>query len=787
MCLTAIGIPFATEAREGLIALLIEKAAMHIGTERTVTAAQNIFSCVQRDALPSTRTGWMLGLRRGLTTAGIDLHKVSSELVNLSSDIPKASSRDVLELKDGSVLSSEEVTERVITVEDLRNLLATEKEHSYFDWVPIVTTMAERLDKQNLLVLAKLFLAKRYESLILSAISKRLLVLGDRAEAWSMGKQALEASSPLGWSQWNDGGTRLAALETLIQIKPADGRSLSYEMLMQNMRSQPELARTIVLYLDRVLSLLVETVPVQEVWDEVEQYVHALFESARLETYEACELSGALTKDTMEQAIAELLGIHVSHPVSAISQATQHACARLLTQNNLAMREVVKELLTGQEADQEHLLVVLECVSVHAPDTLIPLKQYIAALRQSPNYAIRETAHRVCLRLGDDSNKESHHLSKVPAIYKMELPPHGRWSLAGREEIVAHKPAPDTQDPVEIVGPLDIELSSVAQEAGFRHVNVCYRAVQIMHQLAPYESWSAEGETKLREYLESAGLRLPFHRPRTQLARRAMFHIIAELIDTGIFNTENIRNLEQMLRFYDPDMLLIESSKRPSSIVSISGRDHDRANYHEWLERVDEAITNVALQTNDGGIILAEETHLQFTQGKMIEEIRQSTVCPIATPQPRVQGSWDSFFHTVSSSLVSEYEYLQVDEVPLPLVLRHAAYGYDSPGSDWLALNPVIGKQLGWCYSQNGLFRWVDANGNIMVESVWWKDGTMGWYTSYSREENGEGWLVVASQTAIDQMSNYYPHMKRQAMVERELYDEDLQPLRRYLLRDTQI
>ncbi len=263
MCLTAIGIPFATEAREGLIALLIEKAAMHIGTERTVTAAQNIFSCVQRDALPSTRTGWMLGLRRGLTTAGIDLHKVSSELVNLSSDIPKASSRDVLELKDGSVLSSEEVTERVITVEDLRNLLATEKEHSYFDWVPIVTTMAERLDKQNLLVLAKLFLAKRYESLILSAISKRLLVLGDRAEAWSMGKQALEASSPLGWSQWNDGGTRLAALETLIQIKPADGRSLSYEMLMQNMRSQPELARTIVLYLDRVLSLLVETVPVQ--------------------------------------------------------------------------------------------------------------------------------------------------------------------------------------------------------------------------------------------------------------------------------------------------------------------------------------------------------------------------------------------------------------------------------------------------------------------------------------------------------------------------------------------
>src|SRR5258708_29915311 len=116
MCLTAIGIPFATEAQERLIALLIEKITTHIGTERTVTAAQDIFSCVQRDALSSTRISWILGLRRGLTTASIDLHKGSSEFVNLSSNMPKASSRDALELKDGSVLRAGRVTEHVNAV-----------------------------------------------------------------------------------------------------------------------------------------------------------------------------------------------------------------------------------------------------------------------------------------------------------------------------------------------------------------------------------------------------------------------------------------------------------------------------------------------------------------------------------------------------------------------------------------------------------------------------------------------------------------------------------------------
>jgi len=308
-----------------------------------------------------------------------------------------------------------------------------------------------------------------------------------------------------------------------------------------------------------------------------------------------------------------------------------------------------------------------------------------------------------------------------------------------------------------------------------------------MLQLAPYESWAAKGEEKLREHLEAAGLKFPYHRPRTELARRAMFHVIAELVDAGIFNTKNLQNLEHVLRSYDPGMLLTQPEKRPSYIVPISGRDQDRMNHLEWLEKVDEAITTLATRTSGEGIILAEETHLQFTQSKMVEEIRQSTVCPVTIPQPRVHESWDRFFPTVLKCLVSEYGLLQASEGTMPLVLRHAAYGYDSPGADWLALNPVIGRQLGWYYTEDGLFRWVDSNGNIMVESVWWKDGPMGWHSSYSREENGEGWIVVASQEAINQISSNHPFIKRRVMVERECYDEHLQQLRKYILRDTPV
>ena len=71
-----------------------------------------------------------------------------------------------------------------------------------------------------------------------------------------------------------------------------------------------------------------------------------------------------------------------------------------------------------------------------------------------------------------------------------------------------------------------------------------------------------------------------------------------------------------------------------------------------------------------------------------------------------------------------------------------------------------------------------------MVESIWWKDGPMGWHSSHDHDETGEGWLVVASQEAFSQIRNQYPFLKRQVMVERECYSEDRQSLRRYILRE---
>jgi hypothetical protein len=74
------------------------------------------------------------------------------------------------------------------------------------------------------------------------------------------------------------------------------------------------------------------------------------------------------------------------------------------------------------------------------------------------------------------------------------------------------------------------------------------------------------------------------------------------------------------------------------------------------------------------------------------------------------------------------------------LVVRNIACGFETPGDGWIALHPWIGRELGWHLDGSGLFRWLDDNGNRMVETIWWVDGTLAQCEhAYERDEVGEG------------------------------------------------
>ena len=125
-------------------------------------------------------------------------------------------------------------------------------------------------------------------------------------------------------------------------------------------------------------------------------------------------------------------------------------------------------------------------------------------------------------------------------------------------------------------------------------------------------------------------------------------------------------------------------------------------------------------------------------------------------------------FIGVVRKLVSEYPSLHDDAEILAMALRHTAFWLDSPGADWLALNPVVAFRLGWSIADDGMFRWVNDEGHIMVESIWWMDGRpMLLADGLPEDEVGEGWLVLASECALEQIEEAFGSIPRRSAVVR--------------------
>ena len=121
-------------------------------------------------------------------------------------------------------------------------------------------------------------------------------------------------------------------------------------------------------------------------------------------------------------------------------------------------------------------------------------------------------------------------------------------------------------------------------------------------------------------------------------------------------------------------------------------------------------------------------------------------------------------FGDVMGKLVSEYQQLGSNLKTRDLVIFHSEYWIDTPGANWLALNPVVGARLGWSIADDGLFRWLDDEGRVTAESIWWTDGHNKVFADgLPDDEVGEGWMVLASKRAMEQIQEVFGPLSRKS------------------------
>ena len=514
-----------------------------------------------------------------------------------------------------------------------------------------------------------------------------------------------------------------------------------------------------------------------DVWTEIEDHTSRLLGFSWSDP-PADVFSGEVSDDTPHRAIVELISAQLGHPCFAIAQAAQRCLGQLLLDRADYVSDALAKVLQQSDEQRERVLMLIDSVSSIDPGAVAQLRDEVRGTTASASWLTRMMSRAIIRNCGWSEPATSPILRPLPPVYsspvlalQQALPPVGSSRSFGRTPF-------DAQDLVSTVAPYGQDLRSISEVADVPIENLYRRVVAIMHQIAPRESaWSDEVERRMVSHLISVGVRLPYAKPRVNIVRSAMFRAVAELVDGGQISRQGNDLLERILRTYDPRMVLEQPSRRPAQILRATetplGRDVE-----EWVQNVDDALSSTDWIADDQRIVLAEKTDLTIRRDRgSITETRYSVLDTGNLTQRQLAKGPEAMFIGVVRKLASEYPSLHGDAEISALVLSHTARWVDSPGVDWLALNPAVAFRLGWSIADGGMFRWVNDQGRVMAESIWWMDGRpMLLGDGLPEDEVGEGWLVLASEGALEQIEAAFGSIPRRSVVVRR-YDKSSGPI----------
>lgn len=573
----------------------------------------------------------------------------------------------------------------------------------------------------------------------------------------------LDQSVPHGWSRRYDGGTRLTAVQALIDFDADEGREKAFDLLIKDYLASWRYPSTFLLELEEFLPLLFVKMPIDEVWREIREHVYQLHEFSDTKTLPP--LIGENNKSwqtVLLQLISELIPIEITEVREECHRALCAIC--LSPAYDTESSSLLKILLNGTETDVFHALAVLESVLEQRPQYVGTLAPQIINLCISPNIVIRTTAARLAQDL--DISYELPGYKQLPMIYSLELP-----EFPNKDEVIPFNSLPpgasypDCDDPLEMTRPFGDEFELLAEMSDVPFENLIHRAAILMTTLSPKEQWNMKAEENMKSWLKAADLEFTYHRLRPQQALRALHHVTAELADAEKLDSKALAFIQRSMRRHDKRMSCNEPQSRPLEILvperDEMGLDRDK----DWLNKGAGSFPAMPDRIHsDGRVVLAELTRIRHLSWETPTECRFGMLCHPDWPTPDTLHDASNFFLHNHQWIAEDYPRLNIENIPTIVLYGHPR-AVELGGHEWLAFNPKIALHFGWKPCTSGLFRWKDQSGVTTVESIWWQDGALDRQPPRS-DTCSEGWLVVATESAFEEIKKLaVPSVRSKAVI----------------------
>lgn len=792
-------IPLLYRVESACLEKWIVQSAATFGVEETVHHIEAIIVKIRTLGISNHRSLWFEAIRDGLLEIDVPIERVGIHSADLErTNYRGSSSRDepTLALPTGETLTSPQVAERTKTLADLRYHLSLENEpesYNHIRWKNVSEQLLEQLsDPAEMMEMIDLvkgqlgsFSGNRDLAELHLARALRLRELGLNRECDNALNTAFEYTEPSGWAINYAGKTKYNIMHECLASQGKTARDLFVKAYATDLGQRFWNPEQVLIYGDELTDILFDDVPYLEIWQDVELYLDELF--ADMDDGAECALCDLIEKsdrdvsmDAVTNALADFMILHLDFPAYPVSNAAIKTVANAIVSSSTAVQNSLLTALSGgNEQLIKQALKVVDLVKLLDASCVEPFIETLERLRHSHNFAIRYRANELyCHSIGQQVAPPKV-ACDVAIAYEIQLPSVTHYDTRNVVENRPNSASVLINDAARTIAPVDHEAKALAQITRAPEDNVLYQAAQKFAALKTQRTWFANPATdsvQLSKFLQDINFAYSHNKLVIAPARNAIAQVAAELYDLEYIASDDWPYLAHLFRSDDPEMMLLHPEPRPTYIKRMGGLGYTVGSQYvdrpeDWVNSGQDALPLLHSRSVDGRIILAECTRLRRVEDNWPYEERISLLrlsAPAEFWDRYEVTQWKSPFAWIKGGNVSNYSEI-IDFAPTELVIARDSHYFNENDQSWLGLNPDVGLAMGWHLSDDGLFRWVDDENKIVVESMFWQDGPVQLFSRYEHVEVGSGWLVLITKEGFHSLRQRVRTLHRGGVIKRQL------------------
>ena len=672
----------------------------------------------------------------GINSTDLDISMTSKQEGNQSS-------RSELKLKGNKKMEYSEVLKKIVSKKDIHDLIEKEdKANSYFNWSKIILEKLDLIDDEEI----ELFLDKvdfKFDELSdlaegLNEKTRKITTVLDQLY------KKISNASNYDWSWEYSGGRKQKVFNQLLKL---DDQKKVRQLAFKDLASGINLSNSRLLsHIDEIFKIIDPKFSYDIYYPCLKEYKDLILDIHQSDAKIPRILGDFSENDLFKSLIMFLI---------EIPSRFDDTIFEILLEDFVSNRDFIEILVDTLFEKREYFKSAKLLAGISIIDTggLTKYKDEIIELINNDRYDIHRIGCRIMERMGQNySPFYQPKTKKQPFIYSIDIPYNPELILKDSERMDRIKQTGHlrkTDDPIEYCNLYITDIKEVSKHCGIEVINLTTRIKEIGKQYYQLPDW-LEGlsEEEIRKiYKHRLELKIAYNRPRYQKVWGGFMVVLKELFELDLISKELSDFISNE---FDERTYFVRPVEQPSFIPSIIGskeRDYAPSTDKDWAYDLSDEYLDKTLKCKGANelFILAENSIIDGQGDGATTEIRQAFVA--LDERFDIKNNHTIFDLTMKAN-IEDYPSLN-EGYSISLYNWILQIGKKR---NWLAINPSLARAMGLVLSEQGNFRWVDEKGNIIVESIYWRNNDNQNRSRNLHSESGHGWYVVINNEGINRM-----------------------------------